>query len=68
MKIIRQGDLSRLDKTRRFQCHDCGCIWDVNQTEYRYESDGRNGDTWICECPTCGRKSYDSQLLIYVKQ
>ena len=63
MKIIKQGDLRRLDKTRRFTCRDCGCIWDANQTEYRYESDGRNEDLWICECPTCGRKSYNSQLL-----
>lgn len=62
MKIIKHGDLRRLDKTRRFTCHDCGCIWDANQTEYRHEFD-RNSDVWICECPTCGRKSYDNQLL-----
>ena len=37
MKIIREGDLSRITTVRRFECPDCGCIWDVSAGEYRRE-------------------------------
>ena len=60
MKILKQGDLKRLDKTRRFSCDKCGCIWEANQTEYRREPD-RNEDLIVCNCPTCGGITYASQ-------
>ena len=65
MKIIKQGDLNRLDSVRRFTCSTCGCIWDANSREYRKAWD-RNADVIVCECPTCGRKSYDSLRVIKV--
>ena len=52
MKIIREGDLSRLTTVRRFTCPDCGCIWEVSGCEYlRTTLCGKI----ICEsnCPTC---------------
>ena len=52
MKIIREGDLSRLTTVRRFMCPDCGCIWEVSACEYlRTVICGKV----ICEdtCPTC---------------
>lgn len=52
MKIIREGDLSRITTVRRFECPDCGCIWDVSAGEYRREIIcGRH--LCICACPTC---------------
>ena len=52
MKIIKAGDLKRLDKTRRFECPDCGCIWEATAFEYRKEWD-RNNTLVVCKCPTC---------------
>ena len=57
MNIIKPGDMSRLDTTKRFECPACGCIWDANASEYRREMD-RNGDVFACECPTCKRLSF----------
>ena len=54
MKIIKQGDLKRLDKTKRFNCDACGCIWEANQTEYRHDF-FMNEPRITCNCPTCGR-------------
>lgn len=64
MNIIKQGDMKRQDKTRRFACDKCGCIWEANQTEYRHEWD-RNGDTIVCSCPTCGNDTYVSPMSVY---
>lgn len=56
MKIIKEGDLKRLDKTRRFECPDCGCIWEATAFEYRREQ-GRYNETMIgCKCPTCRKE------------
>lgn len=63
MKIIQQGDLGRLDKTLRFTCSVCGCVWDANANEYRLEWDRGSQDP-VCECPTCGRKSYDGKRVV----
>lgn len=60
MKIIKQGDLKRLDKTKRFSCDACGCIWEANQTEYRPEW-GLNDDVIVCNCPTCGSATYEAK-------
>lgn len=54
MKIIQPGDLRRLDKTLRFTCTMCGCVWDANANEYRIECN-RNESMTVCECPTCGK-------------
>ena len=52
MKIIKEGDMNRLNTTRRFVCSRCGCIWEANAKEYRKEWD-MNCLTIVCECPTC---------------
>ena len=56
MKIIKEGDMKRVYKMRRFECPDCGCIWEATAFEYRKEQ-GRYNETEIsCECPTCRKK------------
>lgn len=57
MKIIKEGDVKRLDKTRRFACSDCGCIWEATVFEYRREWD-RNETLIACKCPTCKTTVY----------
>lgn len=54
MKIIKEGDLSRIHTVRVFQCPDCGCIFEACGGEYsRTTIEGRR----VCEhyCPTCNR-------------
>ena len=63
MNIIQQGDPKRLDKTMRFTCSACGCIWDANPTEYRREDD-RFSILYVCKCPTCGQLSYDGKRMV----
>ena len=55
MKIIKEGDLNRLDSTRRFECEHCGAIWEANAAEYRTGRDFRNGWYHVMKCPTCQR-------------
>lgn len=52
MKIIKEGDLSRLTTARRFECTDCGCIFEASACEYLRE---RLDGVMVCECncPTC---------------
>jgi len=55
MRIIWEGDLSRITTVRRFECPDCGCIWDVNAGEYRREIIcGKH--LCINTCPTCKKE------------
>lgn len=52
MKIIKEGDLSRLPTARRFECERCGCVFDASAAEYRIET-AKNGAFRCCPCPTC---------------
>ena len=53
MKILKPGDVSKLDDTRRFECNKCGCVFEATKAEYRGQS--LSDDEWIyaCECPVC---------------
>lgn len=57
MKIIKEGDIRRLNTTRRFECPACGCIWLANASEYRREWD-LNDAHIVCNCPTCHKYVY----------
>ena len=55
MKILKIGDMKRLDSTRRFECEHCGCIWEADSSEYLTQTDYRNGHYYLMACPTCRR-------------
>ena len=57
MRIIREGDLSRLQKMRRFACRECGCVWEAGPSEYRTENGYRNDVYYVSACPTCGMRA-----------
>ena len=57
MKIIRNCDLKRLQKTKRFTCFRCGCIFEANAGEYRVE-EGQREDTYIMNCPICHNRCF----------
>ena len=52
MKIIKEGDLLRLYKTKRFECERCGCVFDASAAEYKVVF-ARNDTYRCCICPTC---------------
>ena len=35
MKIIKEGDLNKLKKIKRFECKECGCIFEADKNEYK---------------------------------
>ena len=57
MKIIREGDLSRVQKMQRFACQECGCVWEAGPSEYLVEIDYRNEMYYVSDCPTCGKRT-----------
>jgi hypothetical protein len=57
MKIIKEGKpkeelKSILNKTRRFECGTCGCIFEADEDEYQYEEDYIYS-AYYCKCPNC---------------
>jgi len=35
MKIIKEGNLNKLKKIKRFECRECDCIFDADKNEYK---------------------------------
>lgn len=63
MKIIKEGNpKARANVVRRFECRNCGCIFDANGNEYEVEEwclTGLDGGKIIIirtssTCPLCG--------------
>lgn len=62
MKIIKNGSKERMLNIRRFECINCGCIFEADDSEYE-EKEDYNGISQIgseyaykyyyCECPFC---------------
>ena len=53
MRIIKAGRPKRA--IARFECRECGCVFEAERCEYRIETDYRNGHYYVCPCPTCGK-------------
>lgn len=53
MIIIKEGDITRLDRYKKFECDKCGCIFVSKQGEYVNCSSQRDGTLFQCKCPTC---------------
>ena len=51
MKIIKRGDLNRINKTKRFECNKCGCIFDADEGEYTVGTQ-YNDTYYASKCPT----------------
>ena len=58
MEIIKQGDLSRLTHTKRFQCVYCGCEFLADDNEYVIGDMWRNLQTYTVNCPCCDSRVY----------
>lgn len=58
MEIIKQGNLERIKKSKRFKCTYCECEFIADQTEYEYYGSWRNMQCYLCQCPTCKSDVY----------
>lgn len=36
MRIIKEGDINKLLRVKRFRCLKCGCIFEANNKEHRW--------------------------------
>ena len=57
MKIIKEGDKSRLHTIIRFECDKCGCVFEADETEYKTGYTDYYCTFVSCDCPTCGKKT-----------
>ena len=55
MKIIKEGDITRLEQSRRFECEDCGCAFIATASEYSRRVGFRNVVQLVIRCPCCGK-------------
>lgn len=63
MKIIKEGktkeELERILKnTKRFECKTCGCIFEADDDEYKWDTDYIYS-TLYCKCPNCGQNAFE---------
>lgn len=61
MKIIKQGDLRRLQGIKYFKCNYCGCEFKADKTEYQNIGMQYNIAYYECDCPTCGNPVYSEE-------
>lgn len=58
MKIIKEGDLRKLLRTKRFTCKACGCVFEMDKGEYKVDMQYNEEYCW-CVCPTCKQTVLD---------
>lgn len=66
MKIIKPGKSKEelktiLNKTKRFECKTCGCIFEADNGEY-IEEEGFYSYSYYCECPNCGKNAFEGKM------
>lgn len=61
MEIIKQGNLSRLKKTKFFECTYCGCEFYADSSEYRAAGVQYNILYYSCHCPCCKMTVYTEE-------
>ena len=61
MQILRQGDKQlaeiELNRTRKFECLYCRCLWTAGRDEYTTGSQ-YNDVFYYMKCPCCGITAY----------
>ena len=67
MKIIKQGKTKDelkaiLNKTKRFECRICGCIFEADEGEYTHNSHQYNETVYYCKCPNCGKDALEVNM------
>lgn len=58
IKIIKPG---KKPETFRFECPDCGCVFEADEDNYEAVYESLDGCyCYAADCPTCGSKVYKS--------
>lgn len=57
MKIIKQGEIRKLNKMETFDCKFCNCIFEADKTEYKIGMQ-YNQEYLYIKCPFCGHMVY----------
>lgn len=58
MKILKNGNPDKILRILKFDCKNCGCIFEASNKEYQEPSQldaVGNGIIAICKCPCCGK-------------
>lgn len=55
MKILVDGNLK---KVKIFRCNTCGCVFEADNSEYKYSRAQYNQSYYECKCPCCGKTGY----------
>ena len=58
MKIIRQGNPRNEKTTRRFECNRCGCVFEMNEGEFRMIPVCMHDYLIVTTCPCCNEKVF----------
>lgn len=52
VKILKKGNLNRVNKKLTFSCENCGCIFTACNTDYKFQYG--QGEGWYeIMCPYC---------------
>ena len=64
IKIIKPG--KKPDTTRRFECADCGCVFEGERGDYQTVHNCDNTLAIAMKCPTCGTVCwcYEAKIMI----
>lgn len=61
MKILEKGNLEKIKNTRKFTCIKCGCLFEADESEYKYcdaFTQQHDGVAAECKCPMCGADAF----------
>ena len=61
VEILREGSEYTYNKMIRFECEQCGCLFDANKNEYKYCGNQIEGDDWKMTCPYCKNTVYSNK-------
>lgn len=54
VRIIRNGDLNKVKQTLKFECKACGCVFEADREDYKFEFSQRENTSWYeIKCPYC---------------
>ena len=65
--------LTRHETNCKDSCSICGCVFEADDTEYKYQFCQREAEEWWeCKCPNCGKLTNKSiptrQKLHFIKK
>lgn len=59
MKILKEGIIPTKFRPKRFECEECGCVFEASNSEYRVVRDNSTQETLAeSTCPSCGCDVY----------